>query len=474
MPRSNARLWQNLWVRLAVALAFADASIVVLALPQLLDRLHTSIGHVVWVIVAYNLALIAGSLALSLGAVAARVRSRIALVAGLAVFGLASIGCGAADSLAALIPLRVLQGFGGALVLCASLPLFAGAAREGDSPLFGWSAAAAIGAAIGPAAGGVLTDLFSWRSIFFFQAPVAAIAAVAVLAVHAEPGEVAEPDGDGAPERTGVALGPMLANLGLTLLSAGLIGALFLVVIELINGWLVSPLGAAAVVLTIPIATAAAERAVRGISPAVLGMAGALLLALGLFALSRVTHRRARVGRARARAVRGRAGARVPGAHRGRAAQPRVGDGPGSAHRGRPGCRPRTRAARARARVRQPARHGAEGGHPPGGRNGAHRSDPARHEDRAGAEARGGGEQRTAESSPDLSPVFREAIATAAPADRPQLVLLEHKLDAIIQRAVTAAFRRPFEYAALFALAVIPLLGAGLLAGRARARPLRN
>src|SRR5438309_431923 len=182
------RLWQNLWVRLSVALAFADATIVVLALPQLVDRLHTSIGHVVWVIVAYNLALIAGCLAIV--PVARRVQSRAALVAGLVVFGLASIGCGAADSLAALIPLRCVQGLGGALVLCASLPLFAGAAREGDSPLYGWSAAAAIGAAVGPAAGGILTQLFDWRSIFLFQAPVAAFAAIAVLAARGRPQDV--------------------------------------------------------------------------------------------------------------------------------------------------------------------------------------------------------------------------------------------------------------------------------------------
>src|SRR5205807_2607889 len=137
----SGRLWQNLWVRLAVALAFADASIVVLALPQIVDHLHTSISHVVWVIVAYNLALIAGS-----GAIlpfARRLESRWALVAGLALFGLASLGCGAADRLSVLVPLRAVQGIGGALVLCASLPLFAGAARPGDSPLYGWSAAAA-------------------------------------------------------------------------------------------------------------------------------------------------------------------------------------------------------------------------------------------------------------------------------------------------------------------------------------------
>ena len=57
-PRRSARLWQNVTVRLAVALAFADASIVVLALPEIVTRLNTSISHVPWVITAYNLALI--------------------------------------------------------------------------------------------------------------------------------------------------------------------------------------------------------------------------------------------------------------------------------------------------------------------------------------------------------------------------------------------------------------------------------
>ena len=54
----SAARWQNVTVRLAVALAFADASIVVLALPEIVTRLHTSISHVTWVIMAYNLALI--------------------------------------------------------------------------------------------------------------------------------------------------------------------------------------------------------------------------------------------------------------------------------------------------------------------------------------------------------------------------------------------------------------------------------
>ena len=168
-----SRLWQNLWVRLAVALAFADASIVVLALPQIVDRLHSSISHLIWVIVAYNLALIAGSRLDPRRRRPARLDP--GLVAGWCCSGWRRSGAARLRSLTALIPLRCLQGVGGALILCASLPLFAGAARQGDSPLYGWSAAAAIGAAVGPAAGGVLTQIFDWRSIFLAQAPFAVV-----------------------------------------------------------------------------------------------------------------------------------------------------------------------------------------------------------------------------------------------------------------------------------------------------------
>src|SRR5215469_13119195 len=103
----SARLGQSLTVRLAVALAFADASIVVLALPEVVTRLHTSISRVPWVIMAYNLALIVTAVALI--PVARRLDPTRGLIAGLALFGLASIGCGLANSMNALVPLRCLQ-----------------------------------------------------------------------------------------------------------------------------------------------------------------------------------------------------------------------------------------------------------------------------------------------------------------------------------------------------------------------------
>jgi len=92
--------------------------IVVLALPEIVTRLHTSISHVTWVITAYNLALIVTASAVI--PFARRSDSTRALIAGLGLFALASIGCGLADSMSALVPFRCLQGVGGGLLLCVA------------------------------------------------------------------------------------------------------------------------------------------------------------------------------------------------------------------------------------------------------------------------------------------------------------------------------------------------------------------
>ena len=278
------RSWRDRTVRFAVGLAFADASIVVLALPQIVDQLDTTISHVVWVIMAYNIALIVGVLAYL--AAARKLSSRSTLLAGLTLFGIASIGCGTANSLELLVITRSIQGLGGALLLCATLPLLAGVARPGDSPTAEWAAAAAIGAAIGPALGGLLTQLFDWRAIFLAQAPAAALAIVAVLAApHHSFRPVLEESGARKP------IDRRFANLALLLLSAALIGALFLVVILLIEVWRLEPIAAAAIVSAIPVTTLLVERAIRGRSSPWLAGAGALLLAGGLGMIAALTQR---------------------------------------------------------------------------------------------------------------------------------------------------------------------------------------
>ncbi len=443
------------WVRLAVALAFADASIVVLALPQIIEHLHTSISASVWVIVAYNLALIAGSVAIL--ALGRQLASRGALVAGLAVFGLASIGCGAAGSLGVLIPLRCVQGAAGALVLSASLPLFAGSAHPGESALYAWSAAAAIGAAIGPAVGGVLTQIFDWRAIFFAQAPVAALVAVAVLAAHPDRGAQAA---DPILERAARArsLDPTTANIALAFLSAGLIGALFLVVIELIDAWLVTPIGAAAIVSTLPIATAIVQRTVPGRSPVVLGGAGSVLLAAGLICLAQISHRQLGV----VVVALALCGAGLGLGFHGLTAAALSGRGSASARAAR------TVAARDAGLVLgllvlTPIFVTELNAAPQKVINKAAgvviiSPLPTATKLRLGNELQAVAARTPDASLPDIAPVFAQAAAGASPADRIQLAGLERRLDQIIQRAVTDAFKRPFLYAALFSLLVLPLL----------------
>jgi len=270
---------------------------VLLALPEIVARLHTSISHVIWVIVVYNLSLIAGSIVVRL--TPRRPAVEPLLVAGLLLFGAASLASGLAGDLTTLLIARGFQGIGGAVLLCASLPPMArGSTASDSSPLRTWSAAAAIGAAIGPAAGGVLTQVFDWRAIFLAQAPVAAAAAIAVWLTarnEREHPQFTDPiPQDTRTEGTALAgstAGAIRANLALGLLSAGLIGALFLSTLLLINVWGLAPIAAAAVLLVLPLMTAATGRAGRVLNPTVAAAGGAIAVAAGVAILALTTNR---------------------------------------------------------------------------------------------------------------------------------------------------------------------------------------
>ncbi len=137
-----------------------------------------------------------------------------------------------------------------------------------------WIAAGTFGAALGPALGGILTQLFGWRAIFVFQAPVAVVALVAAFESHSHPAS-----GRGGSSR-------VAANLGLALLFGALVGALFLAVLLLVSVWGRSPIAGAAAVSALPLAALAAHRLSRELSLGTAAGAGALLLAAGLVALA--------------------------------------------------------------------------------------------------------------------------------------------------------------------------------------------
>ena len=260
---------------IAVAVAFADSSIVVLALPELYLELETSIVGVSWVITSYNLVVLAATLALL--PVVRRVRPQPLLLAGLAVFLAASVACGLSDSLTVLIAARSAQGLGGALLLAASLPLLAALTGSRTRGIAVWASAGALGASFGPALGGLLTEIFDWRAIFFAQAPLAAAAMAAAFTREAVPEAIAAPPGP---------RGAVRANVGLILLFAALVGALFLSVLLVVTVWDYGPLAGAGIVSALPLA-ALAVRSLSARLPGSLDVAGGGgVLALGLLGLA--------------------------------------------------------------------------------------------------------------------------------------------------------------------------------------------
>jgi hypothetical protein len=255
-------------IAIGVALALADASVVTLALPPILIELDTTVEGVAAVIGVYTLVLAVG---LPLAAWLRRVVSdRVLGVAGFALFGVASGLCAVPDTIGPVLALRGLQAAGAAAALVAGFA-FLGGGRL-------WVAAAVFGTAAGPALGGTLTEAFDWRAIFVLGAPVGAAAAAAVAVSRtAEPVIAAEPATAPGPSRVG-------AYASLAAVSAALTGVLFLLVLLLVSGWSVAPLGAAAAVSVLPLAALAGSR-IRG-PAATRAAAGCALVGGGVLALA--------------------------------------------------------------------------------------------------------------------------------------------------------------------------------------------
>ncbi len=111
---------------------------------------------------------------------------------GLALFGLASLGCGLAPTTAVLVGFRVLQGVGAALMLPGTLAVITRAypGREQAKAIGIWAGIGSAALPAGPLLGGALTQAIGWRAVFFINVPIVAVAvAVAARAVH----ESAEP-----------------------------------------------------------------------------------------------------------------------------------------------------------------------------------------------------------------------------------------------------------------------------------------
>jgi MFS family permease len=266
---------------LAVGVVLADSSIVVLALPEIYRDFDTSIAGVTWVLISFNLVMALAAVPAAL--LARRVGPARLAAVGLAVFAGAGLACGIADQLSTLILARCVQALGGAVAITAALELLPASVGSERRAAAIWASAGATGAALGPAVGGILTELVSWQSIFLIQVPVALAAAVPILAVAKH--EAATGILQTELRRTGRP--HLAANIALAMVSAAIAAALFLLVLLLIEGWRLTPIGAAIVVTVMPIAAILGSRLDPLVPSAkARAAAGAILVSGGLGGLA--------------------------------------------------------------------------------------------------------------------------------------------------------------------------------------------
>src|SRR5436190_1356933 len=178
MQRKSLILASLLVAVLAINL---DTTIVNVALPTLVRELHASTTQLQWVVDAYSL--VFAALLLAAGSFSDRVGRKGMLLAGLGVFGLASVAGGLTATADELIIARCFMGLGAAMIFPATLSLISNVftERAERARAIGlWGATVGIAVATGPIVGGWLLEHFSWQSIFFAMAPVAALGAALV------------------------------------------------------------------------------------------------------------------------------------------------------------------------------------------------------------------------------------------------------------------------------------------------------
>jgi EmrB/QacA subfamily drug resistance transporter len=203
---------------LGSSMAFIDGTVVNVALPALQKGLSATVADVQWVIEAY--ALFLAALLLVGGALGDLYGRRLVFAAGVAVFALASVGCGLAQNVSQLIIARGVQGVGAALLVPGSLAIISASFGEEErgQAIGTWSGFSAITTAVGPVIGGWLIEHISWRAVFFINLPLALI--VIALVFWRVP-ESREETGARGLDWTGA----LLATVGLGALVYGLIEA---------------------------------------------------------------------------------------------------------------------------------------------------------------------------------------------------------------------------------------------------------
>jgi multidrug resistance protein len=149
-----------------------DSSIVNIALPAIAHTFGVGVsGAVEWIIIGYLL--VFASVLLTFGRLADMIGRKPIYLTGLVIFVLGSVFSGAAPSLGILILARIFQGLGGALIFSVNIAMITSVfpPRERGRALGLNSVVVALGISAGPTLGGIITQYFTWRWIFYQTAP---------------------------------------------------------------------------------------------------------------------------------------------------------------------------------------------------------------------------------------------------------------------------------------------------------------
>jgi len=208
---------------LGSTVVFLDATVVNVALPSIADGLHAGLAGQQWVVEAYMLTMV--SLLLVGGSLGDQFGRRRVFVIGLLAFAATSVLCAVAPSDEFLVGARALQGIAGALLVPGSLAIVA-ATFEGEArgnAIGTWTSWTGIATVLGPAGGGALIGIFSWRAIFWINLPL--IAATVFLALRTVE-ESRDPEAFHG-----------IDWLGILLSAAGLGGPVFALIEQPTRGW---------------------------------------------------------------------------------------------------------------------------------------------------------------------------------------------------------------------------------------------
>ncbi|MCD9097298.1 MFS transporter [Luteimonas fraxinea] len=207
MPTHN-RWLVLLIVSTALFLITIDVTVLYTALPRLTHDLGATNAQKLWIVNAYPLVM--AGLLMSTGTLGDRIGHRRMFLAGLAVFGIASLAAAYAPNPQLLIAARALLAVGAAAMMPATLSIIRIVFtddRERNLAIGVWAAVASGGAAFGPVVGGVLLEYFWWGSVFLINVPVVLLAlALTPKLVPAIPGN---------PDRTWQISGGLVVMVGL-------------------------------------------------------------------------------------------------------------------------------------------------------------------------------------------------------------------------------------------------------------------